>query len=186
MAAIQLHRQRSAAERRRAAANAVVVGPAGHTGPDGNQVWMRHGAVWRLYGPYRRTGAAFLQHPDIERRGKNRHDHRRIVPDGTHTVQQAWLEVDVPQCGYCQPGQIMTRRRPPEQDTQARPMPKSIPPCAATSADAELISRSAQRSTAPPREVADEQHETQSTRLPQDQHRRCRRPACRFLSAREG
>jgi isoquinoline 1-oxidoreductase alpha subunit len=24
-----------------------------------------------------------------------------------HPVQQAWLELDVPQCGYCQPGQIM-------------------------------------------------------------------------------
>ena len=28
--------------------------------------------------------------------------------DGTHPVQQAWLELDVPQCGYCQAGQIMT------------------------------------------------------------------------------
>jgi isoquinoline 1-oxidoreductase alpha subunit len=25
-----------------------------------------------------------------------------------HPVQQAWLEIDVPQCGYCQAGQIMT------------------------------------------------------------------------------
>lgn len=25
-----------------------------------------------------------------------------------HRVQQAWIEEDVPQCGYCQPGQIMT------------------------------------------------------------------------------
>ncbi|BBH69711.1 isoquinoline 1-oxidoreductase subunit alpha [Actinoplanes sp. OR16] len=25
-----------------------------------------------------------------------------------HPVQQAWLELDVAQCGYCQPGQIMT------------------------------------------------------------------------------
>lgn len=28
--------------------------------------------------------------------------------DGSHPVQQAWKEVDVPQCGYCQAGQIMT------------------------------------------------------------------------------
>lgn len=27
--------------------------------------------------------------------------------DKLHPVQQAWLEADVPQCGYCQPGQIM-------------------------------------------------------------------------------
>lgn len=31
-----------------------------------------------------------------------------LSPTGTHAVQQAWLEVDVPQCGYCQSGQIMT------------------------------------------------------------------------------
>ena len=28
--------------------------------------------------------------------------------DGNHPVQQAWEEIDVPQCGYCQAGQIMT------------------------------------------------------------------------------
>jgi aerobic-type carbon monoxide dehydrogenase small subunit (CoxS/CutS family) len=27
---------------------------------------------------------------------------------GDHPLQQAWEEVDVPQCGYCQAGQIMT------------------------------------------------------------------------------
>ena len=26
----------------------------------------------------------------------------------SHPVQQAWIELDVPQCGYCQSGQIMT------------------------------------------------------------------------------
>lgn len=28
-------------------------------------------------------------------------------PDGLHPMQQAWLDHDVAQCGYCQPGQIM-------------------------------------------------------------------------------
>jgi isoquinoline 1-oxidoreductase subunit alpha len=31
-----------------------------------------------------------------------------LSADGSHPVQQAWIEMDVPQCGYCQVGQIMT------------------------------------------------------------------------------
>jgi len=28
--------------------------------------------------------------------------------DGSHPLQKAWQEIDVPQCGYCQAGQIMS------------------------------------------------------------------------------
>ena len=31
-----------------------------------------------------------------------------LSPDGTHPVQRAWEELDVPQCGYCQAGQLMS------------------------------------------------------------------------------
>ena len=31
-----------------------------------------------------------------------------LSPDGRHPVQLAWQDVDVPQCGYCQAGQIMS------------------------------------------------------------------------------
>jgi isoquinoline 1-oxidoreductase alpha subunit len=31
-----------------------------------------------------------------------------LSPNANHPLQQAWLEFDVPQCGYCQAGQIMT------------------------------------------------------------------------------
>ena len=31
-----------------------------------------------------------------------------LSPDGSHPVQIAWQEIDVPQCGYCQAGQIMS------------------------------------------------------------------------------
>jgi len=31
-----------------------------------------------------------------------------LSADGSHPLQKAWMEVDVPQCGYCQAGQIMS------------------------------------------------------------------------------
>lgn len=31
-----------------------------------------------------------------------------LSSDGSHPLQKAWMEIDVPQCGYCQSGQIMT------------------------------------------------------------------------------
>jgi aerobic-type carbon monoxide dehydrogenase small subunit (CoxS/CutS family) len=31
-----------------------------------------------------------------------------LSTDRSHPVQRAWLEIDVPQCGYCQPGQMMS------------------------------------------------------------------------------
>jgi isoquinoline 1-oxidoreductase subunit alpha len=41
-------------------------------------------------------------------RGRNITTIEGLAADGKlHPVQQAWLELDVAQCGYCQPGQIM-------------------------------------------------------------------------------
>ena len=31
-----------------------------------------------------------------------------LSEDATHPIQQAWIELNVPQCGYCQSGQIMS------------------------------------------------------------------------------
>jgi isoquinoline 1-oxidoreductase alpha subunit len=44
-----------------------------------------------------------------------------LSKDGDHPVQRAWIEENVPQCGYCQPGQIMAAaallaRRPQPSD----------------------------------------------------------------------
>jgi isoquinoline 1-oxidoreductase alpha subunit len=46
-----------------------------------------------------------------------------ISANGSHVVQKAWAEVNVPQCGYCQPGQIMqavsllaTKAKPNDDD----------------------------------------------------------------------
>jgi len=46
-----------------------------------------------------------------------------LAPDNRHPVQQAWCELDVPQCGYCQAGQIMTaaallKRNPHPNDAE--------------------------------------------------------------------
>ena len=40
--------------------------------------------------------------------GKNITTIEGLSPDSSHPVQRAWIEEDVPQCGYCQSGQIMT------------------------------------------------------------------------------
>ncbi len=44
---------------------------------------------------------------------------------GQHPLQKAWIEEEVPQCGYCQSGQIMTaaellRRKPHPSDAEIR------------------------------------------------------------------
>ncbi len=46
-----------------------------------------------------------------------------LSADGTHALQVAWGELNVPQCGYCQPGQIMSAaalltRNPNPSDAQ--------------------------------------------------------------------
>jgi isoquinoline 1-oxidoreductase alpha subunit len=45
-----------------------------------------------------------------------------LSEDGTHPIQQAWIELDAPQCGYCQSGMIMAalgllNRRPDPSDS---------------------------------------------------------------------
>jgi aerobic-type carbon monoxide dehydrogenase small subunit (CoxS/CutS family) len=49
-----------------------------------------------------------------------------LSPDGSHPLQKAWIEESVPQCGYCQSGQIMSaaallraRPKPTDEDIDA-------------------------------------------------------------------
>lgn len=46
--------------------------------------------------------------PIARAEGKNVTTIEGLSSDGTHPVQQAWLAEQVPQCGYCQSGQIMS------------------------------------------------------------------------------
>jgi isoquinoline 1-oxidoreductase alpha subunit len=46
--------------------------------------------------------------PISQAAGKNITTIEGLSPEGTHPAQLAWQELDVPQCGYCQAGQIMS------------------------------------------------------------------------------
>ena len=62
---------------------------------------------------------------DVKADRPDRHDRRTVAATSSHPVQQAWAALDVPQCGYCQSGQIMaaaallrkTPRRPTRTST---------------------------------------------------------------------
>lgn len=45
--------------------------------------------------------------PMAEANGKSITTIEGLSPDGNHPVQKAWRELNVPQCGFCQAGQIM-------------------------------------------------------------------------------
>jgi aerobic-type carbon monoxide dehydrogenase small subunit (CoxS/CutS family) len=79
---------------------------------------------------------------------------------GTHPVQQAWMELDVPQCGYCQAGQIMSaaallaeKPKPTDADIDAA-MSGNICRCATYVRIRQAIHRAAaaggRRTTSPP------------------------------------
>src|SRR4029077_16648281 len=60
--------------------------------------------------------------PGSRARGKPVTTIEGLSPDLGHPLQRAWIEVDVPQCGYCQSGQIMAaavllRENPRPTDT---------------------------------------------------------------------
>ncbi len=46
--------------------------------------------------------------PVSEVQGKSVVTIEGLSPERSNPVQKAWIEADVPQCGYCQPGQVMS------------------------------------------------------------------------------
>jgi isoquinoline 1-oxidoreductase alpha subunit len=73
-----------------------------------------------------------------------------LSPDGTHPCQRAWLEEDVAQCGYCQPGMIMNacallRDQPnPTDDAINSVMSESVCRCGTYSRMRKAIKRAAE------------------------------------------
>ena len=83
-----------------------------------------------------------------------------LSTSGTHPVQLAWMEIDVPQCGYCQAGQIMSaaallaeKPKPTDADIDAA-MTGNICRCATYTRIRQAIHRAAamggRRTTSPP------------------------------------
>ena len=75
---------------------------------DGSKIRLRHCRLWRLHGAYRRAAGAVVLVPVGEVRGDIRTIEGLAQGGKLHPVQQAWLEEQVAQCGYCQAGQIMS------------------------------------------------------------------------------
>ncbi|WP_072390827.1 (2Fe-2S)-binding protein [Hyphomicrobium sp. CS1GBMeth3] len=70
-----------------------------------------------------------------EAKGKSVTTIEGLNPDGNHPVQKAWRELNVPQCGYCQAGQIMqaasllTKNRAPSDSEIVEEMAGNICRC---------------------------------------------------------
>ena len=88
---------------------------------------MRHWPVRRMHGSPEWRGRGSCLIPASAAANANITTIEGLSADGTHPLQQAWIEVDVPQCGYCQAGQIMSAAallakhpsRPMQKSTEA-------------------------------------------------------------------
>ena len=57
-----------------------------------------------VHGPARRGAGAFLHGPRPAAAGKSITTIEGLSTKGLHKIQQAWVDHQVPQCGYCQAG----------------------------------------------------------------------------------
>ena len=51
-----------------------------------------------------------------------------LSQDGSHPVQKAWVQLQVPQCGYCQSGMIMAAAALLQENQETRRTRRSTPP----------------------------------------------------------
>ena len=119
-----------------------------------------------------------------------------LDPAGKHPLQQAWCELDVPQCGYCQAGQIMTaaallKRNPHPNDAEIeRTMAGNLCRCASyvriragVKRAAELAVRQHARERRPAMKPRFDFAGRGSAQFHQGQRARRRRPLGRHVSA---
>jgi isoquinoline 1-oxidoreductase alpha subunit len=87
-----------------------------------------------------------------------------LSPDRSHPVQKAWIEIDVPQCGYCQSGQIMTaaallatKAQPSDADIDDA-MKGNICRCGTYQRIRQAVHRAAQLQSAPSKAASPARH----------------------------
>ena len=119
--------------------------------------------------------------PVVAGRGQDGHHHRgAFAPTAAIPCQRAWIEEDVPQCGYCQSGQIMTaaallaKTSAPTDADIDEAMRGNICRCGTYEDIRRAIHRAARVASAP-REVCDERRCHESPRAFWRAGRGCRR-----------
>jgi len=104
--------------------------------------------------------------PVSEAAGKKVTTIEGLSADLSHPVQKAWIELDVPQCGYCQSGQIMSAaallaRKPRPGDAEIDDaMSGNICRCGTYQRIREAIHRAAQMHAAPAQQDASPENKT--------------------------
>ncbi len=152
MSKYTLQRQRPVALRRRRVGHADAVGASRRVGPRRDEVRVRHRRVRRVHHSCRRR----------RRRARARRRSRRwaaaaittiegLDPAGKHPLQQAWCELDVPQCGYCQARTAHDGGGAAQTQLRTRPTPTSTRRWPATCAAARRTSAFARASSARPK-----------------------------------
>ena len=107
--------------------NAAVVGDPRANRADRHEIRLRHRPMRRLLGAHQRRGDTVLLDAGRRRRATDKITTiEGLSPTASHPVQKAWLAIDVPQCGYCQSGQIMAaaallakKPKPTDEDIDA-------------------------------------------------------------------
>ena len=97
-----------ASRRRRQSRHAVALGPPRRAGAHRHEIRLRPRPVRRVHGACGRHGRPLLPDRRVDAVGKKITTIEGLSPTSTHPLQVAWVAEQVPQCGYCQSGQIMS------------------------------------------------------------------------------
>ena len=104
----RLHSKRETADGGCTGRHAVALGAARYSQHERHQVRVRRRRLRRMHRADQRRSPALLPDAGFHRAIKNVTTIEGLSADGSHPLQKAWMEVDVPQCGYCQAGQLMS------------------------------------------------------------------------------